>query len=135
MMMKPAGFWIRLLAAFLDSMLIGIPLLFLAFLFTRNWDLADNWSDLLIALYSLIVPVLWKGFTVGKRLCNIRIRKEHDHLPPHIGTMLLRNVVGALVYGLTLGIGLIISAIMVGVREDKRSLHDFIAGTEVVYDE
>jgi uncharacterized RDD family membrane protein YckC len=32
-----------------------------------------------------------------------------------------------------LGLGLIVSAIMVAAREDKRALHDFIAGTEVVY--
>lgn len=30
--------------------------------------------------------------------------------------------------------GLIVSIFMVAMREDKRSLHDFIAGTEVVYD-
>lgn len=36
---------------------------------------------------------------------------------------------------LTLGIGLTISAIMVAIREDKRSIHDFIAGTYVTTDE
>ena len=45
----------------------------------------------------------------------------------------MRELVANIVYALTLGIGLIASAIMVGVREDKRSLHDIIAGTEVVY--
>lgn len=49
--------------------------------------------------------------------------------------MLLRGLVATLVYVLTLGIGLIASIIMVAVREDKRGLHDFIAGTEVVYDD
>jgi uncharacterized RDD family membrane protein YckC len=41
------------------------------------------------------------------------------------------SVVGSLVYVITLGIGVIISAIMVAAREDKRSIHDFIAGTYV----
>lgn len=135
MMKQPAGFWIRFLALILDGIIVGIPLLILAYLLTGNWDRADSLSDFFAFLYALIVPVVWKGFTVGKRICNIRIRKEHDHLPPHIGTMLLRGLVATLVYVLTLGIGLIASIIMVAVREDKRGLHDFIAGTEVVYDD
>ncbi len=48
-----------------------------------------------------------------------------------IGTMLMRNLVGGLVYVLTLGIGLIVSAFMVGLREDRRAIHDLIAGTYV----
>ncbi|XID94897.1 hypothetical protein ACF3MZ_10435 [Paenibacillaceae bacterium WGS1546] len=48
--------------------------------------------------------------------------------------MLLRNVVAGFVYALTLGVGLIISAFMVGLSEDKRAIHDYIAGTKVVYD-
>lgn len=48
-----------------------------------------------------------------------------------IGAMLLRTIVAGLVYVLTLGIGLIISAFMVGLRDDKRAIHDFIAGTYV----
>ena len=39
-----------------------------------------------------------------------------------------------LLFSKLLGIGYIVSAFMVGFREDRRSIHDFIAGTEVVYD-
>lgn len=73
------------------------------------------------------MPVFWSGYTIGKRICGIRIRRVDDHLPPSLGTMLLRNVVAGIVYALTLGIGVIISAFMVAFREDKRSIHDFIA--------
>ncbi|RCX21475.1 RDD family protein [Fontibacillus phaseoli] len=66
-------------------------------------------------------------------MCGIKIRKVKDHSSPGFGTMLLRNVVAGIIYGLTFGIGIIISALMVGLREDKRSIHDLIAGTEVVY--
>lgn len=48
--------------------------------------------------------------------------------------MLMRVLVAGLVYVLTLGIGIIVSAFMVGMREDRRAIHDFIAGTEVVWD-
>ncbi|MDQ0656030.1 putative RDD family membrane protein YckC [Paenibacillus sp. W2I17] len=37
-------------------------------------------------------------------------------------------------YVLTLVIGIIVSALMVGMREDRRAIHDFVAGTEVVWD-
>lgn len=47
----------------------------------------------------------------------------------------IRNLVAGIVYGLTFGIGVLISAFMVGLREDKRAIHDFIAGTEVVYND
>ena len=46
-----------------------------------------------------------------------------------IGTMLMRYLVAALVYAITLGIGFIVSAFMVGIRKDHRSIHDFIAVT------
>ncbi|ESU33866.1 hypothetical protein G3A_04290 [Bacillus sp. 17376] len=50
------------------------------------------------------------------------------------GTMLMRTIVAGLVYVLTLGLGAIVSAFMVGIREDKRAIHDFIAGTYVTYE-
>lgn len=129
-----AGFWIRLGAILLDTLIIGLPLIFLSYILTGGAS-GDHYITRLISfLYSLLLPVLWGGYTIGKKLCGIRIAKL-DGTPPTIWTMLLRQVVSGLFYGLTLGIGVIISAIMVGVREDRRAIHDFIAGTEVVYDE
>lgn len=48
-----------------------------------------------------------------------------------IGTMLLREFVAGIVYIVTLGLGMIVSAFMVGLRKDHRAIHDFIAGTYV----
>jgi uncharacterized RDD family membrane protein YckC len=42
--------------------------------------------------------------------------------------------VAAIVYGITLGIAVIVSAFMIGLRKDKRAIHDFIAGTYVTYE-
>ncbi|MGG1637861.1 RDD family protein [Paenibacillus sp. FSL K6-3182] len=127
-----AGFWIRLGASLLDGIIIGIPLAIISLLFTGGNEGRDYFTDVVSFLYSLLVPVFWSGYTIGKRICGVQIRKL-DGSPPGIGTMLLRNVVGGLVYGLTLGIAVIVSAFMVGLREDKRAIHDFIAGTEVVH--
>ncbi|MGY5344721.1 RDD family protein [Paenibacillus glucanolyticus] len=128
-----AGFWIRLGANILDGLIIGFPLSIIAGIITGDYE-NEPISNLIYALYGLLVPVYWNGYTIGKRICRIRIRKFDFLEPPGIGTMLLRNLVAGIVYALTLGIGIIVSIFMVALREDKRSLHDFIAGTEVVHD-
>lgn len=131
MVNEPAGFWSRFLAGLLDGIIVGLPLYILSNILTGSSE--DNWIlELLTFLYLLLLPVFWGGCTIGKRICGIKIRKVSDEEPPGIGTMLLRNVVAGLIYGITFGIGWIISLFMVVFREDKRSIHDFIAGTEVV---
>lgn len=129
---EAAGFWIRLGANLLDGIIVGLPLSIIVGIFTGDFE-NDPIQKMLFALYALLVPVYWNGYTIGKRICGIRIRKFDFLEPPGIGTMLLRNLVAGIVYVLTLGIGIIVSAFMVALREDKRSLHDFIAGTEVVH--
>ncbi|ACX66609.1 MULTISPECIES: RDD family protein [Bacillales] len=128
-----AGFWIRLGANILDGLIVSLPLTIIAGLITGNYE-NEPISNLIFGLYGILVPVYWNGYTIGKRMCGIRIRKFDFLEPPGLGTMLLRNLVAGIVYALTLGIGIIVSIFMVALREDKRSLHDFIAGTEVVYD-
>ncbi|GGG85503.1 RDD family protein [Paenibacillus radicis (ex Gao et al. 2016)] len=126
-----AGFWIRLGAALLDGLIIGLPLGLLTMALLGRTG-GENLANLIGFLYSLLLPVFWNGFTIGKKACGVQIRKL-DGSAPTIGTMLLRQLVGGLVYGVTFGICAIVSAFMVGLREDKRAIHDFIAGTEVVY--
>ncbi len=119
----------------LDGFIIGIPSSILTFLMTGGTERELIIIDVLSVLYSLLLPVYWNGYTVGKRICKIRIRKVQDRMPPTLVTMFLRNIVGGMVYVFTIGIGLIASIIMVSIRKDKRALHDLIAGTEVVYDQ
>ncbi|WP_413033240.1 RDD family protein [Paenibacillus xylanilyticus] len=132
--MYNAGFWIRLGAGILDGLIIALPLAVIAGVITGNFDSNEPIANVLSSLYSIFLPVFWNGRTIGKRICGIRIRKYDTHESPGIGAMLLRVVVAGILYALTLGICFIISVIMVAVREDKRALHDFIAGTEVVWD-
>jgi len=132
MINRPAGFWVRLLAMILDGLIIGIPLAVIGYLITGNWE-DDPLTSAVSFVYSLLLPVFWYGYTVGKKIMGIRIAKVNGE-KLGIGAMLLRNIVGGLVYVVTLGIGAIVSAFMVGLREDKRSLHDMIAGTYVTYD-
>lgn len=128
---RHAGFWVRLGAAILDGIIIGIPISLIALVFGEYRDIIGRLG---IFLYGLLVPVYYSGYTVGKKICGIQIKRLDDE-PLGIGTMLMRLLIGGLVYGFTLGIAVIISAIMVAAREDKRAIHDFIAGTVVVHDE
>ncbi|MBY0087313.1 RDD family protein [Brevibacillus sp. M2.1A] len=126
---NPVGFWLRLGAGLLDAIIVGLPLLLITYIITGNTE--DNLvTNIISSLYSLLVPVFWHGYTVGKRIVGIRIARI-DGEPVGVGTMLLRNLVGGIVYVITLGLGIIVSAIMIAVRQDKRSIHDLIAGTYV----
>ena len=128
-MSDSVGFWKRLFAGFLDGIIVSLPLAIIFGLITGDWE-NENFSTFFDFLYMLIVPILWYGYTVGKRIMGIRIVRM-DGKKLGIGTMLLRYLVAALVYAITLGIGFIVSAFMVGIRKDHRSIHDFIAGTYV----
>lgn len=129
MVTSSVGFWRRLVACLLDGVFIGIPLAIISFLITGGWK-GDIFTHLIRLFYILLLPILWSGYTVGKRIVGIRIVKVEGSLVG-IGAMFLRTIVASLVYAFTLGIGLVVSAFMVGIRDDKRSIHDLIAGTYV----
>ena len=130
-MTNPAGFWVRLLANILDSLVIGIPVGTIAYIATGSWE-NEDFSTPLSILYSILIPILWYGYTVGKRIMNVRIVKV-DGSKLGIGAMLMRVIVAGLIYVVTLGIAAIFSVFMIGLRQDKRGLHDLIAGTYVTY--
>lgn len=128
---KAAGFWIRLGSIIIDGLLL-IPL-YIICMFLGVSDIATEiFVNSIDFLYYLITPVIWSGFTVGKRVVGIKIVRT-DGKKVGIGTTLKRYILASLVYIVTLGIALIISAFMIGLRKDKRSIHDLIAGTQVIY--
>ena len=130
-MINPAGFWIRVGAGLLDGIIIGIPL---AIISSLLYGESDTWFTTIGQnFYTFILPILWAGYTIGKRIVGVRIVKV-DGSSVDVWTMVKRVIIAGIVYGITLGIGLIVSCFMVGLREDKRSLHDFIAGTYVTHD-
>ena len=132
MVEQPAGFWIRFGAQVLDGLLFLVVMLVLIYVFGIEQNIGELINSIGSLLYGIIVPVVWYGYTVGKRICGVRIVKL-DGSKVGIGTMLIRTLVAGFVYAITLGILYIVSAIMVGVRKDKRSIHDMLAGTYVTY--
>lgn len=135
MQQEAAGFGSRLLAIIIDGAVLILPTLLigmLAILWVDAEDVnIDLFSGTVSLLYSMILPVVWQGQTVGKYAMGIQIVKT-DGRKLGIGAMLMRVLVANLLYGLTLYILMITSIIMVLVRNDKRAVHDFLAGTRVV---
>ncbi|AIF42840.1 RDD family protein [Virgibacillus sp. SK37] len=129
---NPAGFQNRFLARVLDLMIIFIGVGIISyFIYGKFYD-PDTMKpiDYTGLIYGILLPVVWYGYTLGRRMAGNRIVRV-DGKSVGIGTMLLRDVLGGVIYTLTLGIGLIISAFMIGIREDKRTIHDLIAQTYV----
>lgn len=132
----------RLAARVIDSLLITAPLVLIAAVlfpdaFHAYFDVETEFSllDPIIALVSLIYvvvfPLFKNGQTIGKYLMSIRIISEAENTELNPLQMILREFVAQLLYGITFGILLVISGLMVIFRKDKRSIHDLMASTSV----
>ena len=133
---RPAGFWIRVVAALAD---LVVCLLVERSFGAIAWRIAGPEADdptaigglvgmfalLFAATYSAVLHSLPWGQTIGKMLVGIRV-VSNDGEPVVFGAALLRFA-GYFASLLPLGVGFV----MAGLRRDKRALHDRLAGTRV----
>ncbi len=82
---------------------------------------------LLILTNFLILPLL-VGQSLGKILTGLRVVKK-DGNSPSLGNLILRHFIGYPLTVLTAGLGFFVSIF----NSKGRALHDFIAGTVVIY--
>jgi uncharacterized RDD family membrane protein YckC len=134
---RPAGFWIRAVAALADFgvfFLVQVSLGYAAAM-TMGPDVQDVlvflplvWAFTLLfaGTYTTVLHALVGGQTVGKMLVGVRALGS-EGCPLSVGAALLRFIGYFASLG-TLGFGFI----MAGLRRDKRALHDLIAGSAVV---
>ena len=133
---RPAGFWIRALAAALDVaifLLVQASYGALAHLVwgpqVRDaWALAPTlWTFTFVfaAVYTTVLHALF-GQTIGKMIAGVRVVVGEDGVPPGFGASLLRYT-AYFASCVTFGLGYAMAAL----RHDKRALHDLIAGTRV----
>ena len=139
---EAAGFGIRLVAAVVDSMILGIPLLVATLLWgTLALDGGDGgprsvpegslaavsigFSLLCLAYYVFFWGA--RGATPGKSLLGLSVQTDEGETPIGFQSAVVR-VVGYLVSTLMLGLGFV----MIAFSDDKRALHDRIAGTRVM---
>jgi len=108
-------------------------MLFLAEIIVSN----NNESACLIALigrflylaFVIYLWVTWEGRTIGKKMMGTKIVSYPDYQEISTGTAVIR-MIGYSLSGLLFGLGYL----MIAFREDKRGLHDLLAGTCVIYD-
>ncbi len=118
-----AGFWIRLLAGIIDSIILIIPNIVLALAVEGLGGLL-----LQIALGLVYTVGFWvaQGATPGKMAVGIKITTV-DGAEIDFGKALLRYF-GYIASTITLFIGYL----MIAFTGQKRGLHDYIAGTVVI---
>lgn len=155
-----AGFWIRFLASFLDTLFLALPVaIVIYFLSDGNWfdftqyqqnmqyamggnaskalseqpQVSLKW-ELLFEVSVLIVTIIfwrrWRGATPGKRFCHIHIVDAKTFEDIDNKQAITRSL-GYIISTFVLLIGFF----MVAFRKDKRGLHDLLAGTSVIYSE
>ena len=152
-----AGFWIRTIASFFDTLLLAVPIgVVIYFLSDGAWfdfhqyqqtmqmALSGNplaiqnqpktsfsW-ELLFELSVLIASaIFWskdKGATPGKKICHIKI-VDAKSLKQISNKQALTRSIGYIPSTLLLCFGFF----MIFMRKDKRALHDLLADTVVIY--
>ena len=127
--LRPAGFWIRVVAVIIDSAVILVAQAVL-------YAVASVvFGAMLVAVYPMLFHWRW-GQTLGKMAVDIRVVTCRptptspgwltDRGPLTLGCAALRQL-ASLLSSAILGLGYV----MAGLRRDKRALHDLIAGTRV----
>jgi uncharacterized RDD family membrane protein YckC len=121
-----AGFWIRVLAWMIDTLLVMAVAGFLSMLFGGGPE--RNPAVLFVAiLYDGLLIGKWNGQTLGKKTFGIKVIAADG-----CQCTLWRAFARACAIWLnmfTLGL----SYLMVAFSEKKRGLHDYVAGTLHVY--
>ncbi len=79
--------------------------------------------------------IVWgRGQTPALQVLGMRVWRPDDQKPAGFGWMALREIVGRIVDGILSVITEIISFVLMCSRGDRRTLHDLIASTVVLYD-
>lgn len=137
---ETAGFWIRLGAYFIDVLILMIPMWILMTIIGKIlWSSLNSMAlittislgfNLLFMAASIAYIVIgWSRFgtTVGKAILGLYVIDEQTGQPPTLGKAFLR-LVGYMVSSIILYIGFL----MIAFQDDRKGLHDKIAGTRVV---
>ena len=154
-----AGFWIRFLASLLDTIFLALPVgIVIFFLSDGHWfDFSQYQQNVMMAMSGnshaldtqpqtslkwellfevtvLLVTMLfwrrWRGATPGKKFVHIKIVDHETHKDIDNRQAITRSL-GYIPSTFLFGIGFL----MLAFREDKRSLHDMLGGTIVIYEE
>jgi uncharacterized RDD family membrane protein YckC len=120
-----AGFWIRVAAALLDTILLGLLILMFEALFHGLRVHPGEAFPLWVVLYSVC---MWatKATTIGGIICGLRVVRLDDR--PVDWSVAIVRALGGFLSLAVVGLGFI----WVAFDDEKQSWHDKIAGTTIV---
>jgi uncharacterized RDD family membrane protein YckC len=127
---KKAGFWIRVLATWLDLILIYLVLksLFYTFLFLHiNLYLPTEFTYLMLTLVYFAVSISLKGYTLGKWLLELKVVNQKDE-KLSVAKSILRESILKILSAIIFFIGFI----RVAFSGEKEGWHDSIVGSKVI---
>lgn len=138
-----AGFFVRLAAYLIDSLIVGAALLMVRIpVSISSWWNPDNIlvKDFLFA-YSItdivcylltsayfILLTYYTGATLGKKVLHLRVVSVEERKMTFF-EVAFRETVGRFLSGLILDVGYL----MIGIHKEKHGLHDLLSDTEVIY--
>ena len=139
-----AGFWVRLAAYLIDSVIVFVGLLVVRLILLGIMSAAKdtalggnllfqyNLKDIVLyvmeALY-FILFTYYTGTTIGKRLMNLKVVRADGEERLSLLNVIYRETVGRFLCSVICGIGYILA----GIDGEKRALHDILADTRVIY--
>ncbi len=120
---RHAGFWVRVVAALIDSVIIAA----IGFIVRQIIGDSDPITIIIGAGYHIGMWVKNDGMTFGKKIMGIKVIQTNGQAID-IKTGVIRYI-GYIVSGMVLGIGFI----WVAFDKNKQGWHDKIANTFVIY--
>ena len=124
---KPAGFWIRGVALAFDSMLLTLVLGGLSMLSHESYPVAMAGGAALALFYFTFFHGMY-GATPGKSLLGSKVVSDEGGDLGY-GKAFFRALSANVDFPLTLGIGYLIAAF----SKNKKTIHDYICATKVIY--
>lgn len=139
-----AGFWVRMAAYMIDSVVVFAGLLIVRLIFAgislagggaiTGTDILFHYSLKDIVLYALkvlyfIAFTYLTGTTLGKKAMNLRVVSKNPEEKLTLFNVVYRETVGRFLCSLPVNIGYIVA----GIDSEKRGFHDMLCDTRVVY--
>jgi uncharacterized RDD family membrane protein YckC len=121
-----AGFWIRVVAALIDLVVVSAATAAIAMLFGGPVQNNPIWIAVSVAYDGLLIG-RWNGQTLGKKTCGIKVISADGR--PCGQWQAFARALANILNAFTLGF----AYLMVAFSRRKRGLHDHIAGTLHVY--